>query len=535
MNNPENAVVYARYSSHNQQEQSIEGQLAAARKYADTKGYTIIHEYCDRAKTGTNDNRDEFQKMLSDCSKKKFSVIIVWKVDRFGRNREEITFNKYRAKKHGVRVEYVAENISEGPEGVILESVLEGMAEYFSLQLSQNVKRGLLESAKKHRIISGQIPLGYRAGPDKTFEINPDTAPTVKLIFDMYAAGSTMAEITRYLNDHGYRTSKGKPFTKDTLPRILHNEKYIGIYTYKDIIRDENAVPAIVDRDVFEKVQQMMKVNRKAPSSKWSYSDYILSDKLFCGHCGTPMVGTSGSSHTGAKYGYYACGERLRNKSCHKKNVRQDLIEENVLTDVHYLLQDDAKLDFIADLVWQQYLKDDQHQQEIQMLKKQLAGVEKSIANLVRSIEAGIFNDAIKTRMDELDGEKAALQKAIAENELTTPMQITKEQILFFLYQLRDMDFEDRKCQKRLIAIFVNSIYLYDDDRLVINYNFKGDGSSNTVTLSETDHAISGSEGFACCVHSPAAKTAVSHDTAVFCFSNKPLHKTGLPHYASNA
>ena len=146
---PERAVVYARYSSHRQGEQSIEGQLAAAKAYADARGYTIVHEYIDRAMTGRNDNRDEFQQMLSDCGKKQFTVIIVWKVDRFGRNREEITFNKYRAKKHGVRVEYVAENMGEGPESVILESVLEGMAEYYSLQLSQNVKRGYRENAKK--------------------------------------------------------------------------------------------------------------------------------------------------------------------------------------------------------------------------------------------------------------------------------------------------------------------------------------------------------------------------------------------------
>ena len=144
----EKAVVYARYSSHKQGEQSIEGQLTAARTYASARGYKIIHEYIDRAVTGRNDNRDEFQRMLSDCSKHQFTVIILWKVDRFGRNRQEITFNKYRAKKQGVRVEYTAETVPDSPEGVILESVLEGMAEYYSLQLSQNIRRGTRESAK---------------------------------------------------------------------------------------------------------------------------------------------------------------------------------------------------------------------------------------------------------------------------------------------------------------------------------------------------------------------------------------------------
>ena len=207
--------------------------------------------------------------MLSDCAKKQFSVIIVWKVDRFGRNREEITFNKYRAKKNGVRVEYVAENVTDGPEGVILESVLEGMAEYYSLQLSQNVHRGLLEAAKKHHVTGGNaLSYGYRAAPDKTYEINPDEAPVVKMIFDKYAAGSTEFEIIRWLNEQGYRTRAGAKFTKSSITKMLKNERYIGTYTYKDIIRDEDVIPPIIDKDVFRKVQEQRKINRKMPSSK---------------------------------------------------------------------------------------------------------------------------------------------------------------------------------------------------------------------------------------------------------------------------
>lgn len=138
-----NAVVYARYSSHKQGEQSIEGQLAAAYKYAGEHGYTIIHEYCDRAQTGRNDDREQFQQMLKDTAKKQFEAIIMWKIDRFGRNREEIAFNKYRCKKNGVKVLYTAESIPDTPEGIILEAVLEGMAEYYSVQLATNVKRGM--------------------------------------------------------------------------------------------------------------------------------------------------------------------------------------------------------------------------------------------------------------------------------------------------------------------------------------------------------------------------------------------------------
>ena len=262
------AVIYARYSSHSQGEQSIEGQLAAAKAYAEARGYTIIREYVDRAMTGRNDNRDEFQKMLSDCAKKQFQVIIVWKVDRFGRNREEITFNKYRAKKHGVRVEYVAENVPNSPEGVILESVLEGMAEYYSLQLSQNIRRGYSENAKKGKYAGGQIPYGYKLDEDKYFIIDPKTGPVVQWIFESYTNGATMVEIAEKLNGAGLRTYQGNLFTKNGLRTILKNERYTGVYRFKDEICIEGGTPALVSKDTFQAAQKRLRGNQAAPAAR---------------------------------------------------------------------------------------------------------------------------------------------------------------------------------------------------------------------------------------------------------------------------
>lgn len=487
--NGEHAVVYARYSSRSQQETSIEGQLAAAKKYAEAKGYTIIREYCDRAKTGTNDNREAFQQMLSDCAKKQFSVIIVWKVDRFGRNREEITFNKYRAKKNGVRVEYVAENVVEGPEGVILESVLEGMAEYYSLQLSQNVQRGLLEAAKKHHVPGGgAISFGYRAAPDKTYEIEPKEAPIVKQIFDLYANGKTESEIIQYMNEQGYRTKRGGKFTRTSLTKMLKNERYIGTYIYKDIMREENVIPPIVDKDVFRKVQEMLKINRRMPSHKWSYADYMLTGKLFCGKCGSQMAGVSGTSRAGDKHNYYSCMKRWKEKACDKKNVRQDVIEPLVLDAVYSLLDDKELIQFIADKTWELYQQQDTEQAEVKALETELQDVEKGIGNLVKSIEAGIFNDIIQSRINELEAQRTALKKALAERELMQRFKLTKELILFSLEKFRDMDRTSRDNQKRLIEIFVNSIFLYDD-KVTITFNYSGD--KNTITLTDIEKASS--------------------------------------------
>lgn len=489
------AVVYARYSSAGQKEQSIDGQIAAAQKYAELKGYTIIHEYIDRAMTGRNDNRDDFQRMLSDTAKKSFGVIIVWKVDRFGRNREEITFNKYRCKKNGVRVEYVAENMPDGPESVILESVLEGMAEYYSLQLSQNVKRGLLENAKAHRAVNGTPPLGYRLTPDKYYEIDPDTAPIAKSIFEKYASGQTTFQIIRYLNSKGYQTPRKKPFSKGSLQKMLKNEKYIGIYAYKDIIYDEDAIPALIDKETFYKVQSLLKVNRRAPKAAWNYSDYILTEKLFCGICGEKMVGESGSGKMGKKYSYYSCLNRKHSKGCSKKPVRQDYIEPLVLNEIQRILNDDELLEFIAERTWQYYLKQDTDREEIASMQKQLDDAQKGIANLVQAVADGMPYEAAKGHMNELEAQSAALKKALAEKKLEQGFKLTKDHILFFLDQFKNLNTSDRDCQKRLIQTFVNAIYLYDDGTMKIAYNYTGNGS--TVTLENIEKATT-SEVFGC-------------------------------------
>ena len=479
------AVVYARYSSHSQGEQSIEGQLSEAHKYAAAHGYTIVHEYVDRAKSGRSDNREEFQKMLKDTAKRQFDVIILWKVDRFGRNREEITFNKHRCKKNGVRVEYIAETIPNTPEGVILESVLEGFAEYYSLQLSQNIRRGQAESAEKCQSTGGNRPMGYLTGPDKRFILDPETAPTVKMIFDMYAAGQTVTEIITYLNDMGLHNRKGKKFTKNSLYAILNNEKYTGVYIYKDK-RIEGGMPRIVDDETFWKVQELLKTNKRAPAHKWSKADYILTDKLFCGKCGSGMIGESGTSKTGAKHNYYICSKRKRERACDKKAVKQALIEDLVIQTTIDLLNDDELLEFLIENTWQFYNAQDETQEELEALKRQLEQTEAAIENLIRAIEAGILNSATKKRMDELEAQQKDLITAIADREIARNFHITREYVDFFFRQFRDKDYTDRECQKQLVATFVNSVFVFDD-YLKINYNFSSD--SRIVTLSEVNEA----------------------------------------------
>ncbi|NBI11904.1 recombinase family protein [Colidextribacter sp. OB.20] len=480
-----NAVVYARYSSHKQGEQSIEGQLAAAHKYAGKHGYTIIHEYIDRAQTGRNDDREQFQQMLKDTAKHQFETIIIWKIDRFGRNREEIAFNKYRCKKNGVKVLYTAESIPDTPEGIILEAVLEGMAEYYSVQLATNVKRGMDNVARKGQSVGGTIPLGYRT-VDKRLEPDPKTAPLVKQIFEMYAAGSTQKEIVDHLNAEGLRTRKGKPLTVNSIRAVLKNKKYIGIYHYDGKEYPDVNFPALINTETFAKVQQMLVQNRKAPARKWTKAEYLLTGKLFCGLCGHTMVGECGTGKSGAKYCYYNCLEKKRNRTCRKRAVRKGWIENLVLEKAKAVVMSDEMIDFISGKTYRYYIEQNTDTSYTDSLHAELEQVKTAIANLVRAVEAGIFNAATKARMDELEQQQRELETALANAELVSGLRLTQDHIKFFLLQFRQLDFEEQDSQRRIIDIFVNAVFVYDD-RVTITFNYSGD--NRTITLPEVDAA----------------------------------------------
>ena len=306
-------VIYARYSSSGQRDESIEGQLRDCHAFAERYNIRIIEEYCDRAMTGTSDRRPEFQRMIRDSSKGQFNVVITWKNDRFARSRYDSAVYKAKLKQNGVRLLYAKESIPDGPEGIVLESVMEGFAEYYSANLSQNVKRGNYDSALKRQTL-GQTVFGLRKGVDKRFEIDPATGPVVQRIFKEYAAGQSAVSIYTALNEEGFRTLRGNPFNKNSIRKILQNEKYVGVYEYADI-RDEHGIPAIVSRETFDRVQIMLEKHHRSPAAKKDAGGFLLTTKLFCGLCGEPMTGDCGTGKSGTVYSYYICNGR-RAKKC---------------------------------------------------------------------------------------------------------------------------------------------------------------------------------------------------------------------------
>lgn len=496
------AAVYCRYSSTSHQtDQSIEGQLAAAQKYAAAHGMTIIREYCDRGISGRSDDRAEFQRLLRDSAKHEWSALIVWKTDRIGRNREELAINKSRLKKNGVKIFTVAETIPDTPEGIILESVLEGFAEYYSVQLAANVKRGLRESAKKGNTV-GHIIFGFTRSADKRVIIEPTEAAIVQRVFREYTSSVPTKEIIEKLNEEGLRC-RGRLFNYNTILRILKNRKYIGEYRWDGELLGE--LPRIIDDATFEKAQYMISANRRAPSRVWTHIDYLLTGKLFCGHCESAMVGVSGTGKNGTRHHYYECMGH-RKKTCHKKTVRKEWIEDLVLSEIRAVLSDDALLDAIAQKAYDIYASETDTSY-VDSLQKQLSEAEKGISNIVRAVEAGMFSPALRERMEALEAQKAELEASLAAARLDASMEISKDMILFGLHKMREYTPEDPEARSRLIDAFINAVYLFDD-KLLISFNYTN--GTRRVPLSEISFSSS-------CSYSLTNSSPIITDTNTLC------------------
>ena len=470
------AVIYARYSSDSQREASIEGQLRDCKAYAEKNGITVVGTYIDRAYSAKTDDRPDFQRMIKDSGKKIFDVVLVWKLDRFARNRFDAVNYKYQLEKNGVHLVSAMEPISQGPEGIMVESMLIGMAEYYSAELALKVARGERENALQCKYNGGIVPLGFTIGKeDRLYHIDPETAPIVQEIFTRYANGEPAEKIAASLNERGLRTRTGKPFVKNSFFQIFRNRRYIGEYRYKDIVTP-GGIPAIVDEDLFDRVQQRFEQNRIAHGrpAKEDVS-YLLTTKLFCGKCGTLMGGESGTSHMGNTYYYYKCGNAKRHGKAHcdLKAIRKEPLERFVVETAIKVIFSDEIIEQLIDLIME---AQQQENTRLPVLKDQLRDTEKRLANLLEAIEQGILTPTTKQRLDELEARKEALNTSILEEELKKPV-LTREWMRFWFEKFRKGDVGSTEHQRQIIDTFVNSVYVFDD-RVVLNFNFTDDAKT---------------------------------------------------------
>ena len=481
------AVIYARYSSDSQREESIEGQIRECTAYAKKNGITIVKHYIDRAISAKTDNRPQFQQMIKDSDKKLFDIVLVWKLDRFARNRYDSARYKTQLKKNGVKLVSATEIISEGPEGIILESVLEGYAEYYSADLAEKVVRGQTENILKGRCNGGRGTFGYTLDSERKFHIDPLASPFVLESFRKYRNGLTMKEIRDWLNENGIKNPVGGAFTYNSVEHMLKNRRYIGELKFRDVVVPD-AIPPIVPLELFDDVQEKIAKNKKAPARRKAEDDYLLTTKLHCGYCGALMFGESGTSRTGEVHRYYKCATAKKKKGCKKKTVRKQWLEDLVVNQTMQLVRNDAAMESIIAKVMELQNKENTN---IPLYEKQLRDAESGIQNMLNAIQAGILTSSTKERLEQLEETKRELEARIAEEKLAKP-KVTEEFIRFWLLRFRKLDMSLKDQRQALVDTFINSIYLYDD-KVLITFNYKE--GTQTITFEEAAQAASKGNG----------------------------------------
>lgn len=490
------AVVYARFSSDNQRDESIDAQLRAINEYADKNNIKIVNQFIDRAKSATSDKRPEFQNMIKFCEADTtgISMVIVHKLDRFSRDKYDSAMYKQKLKVKGIRVVSVLENLDNSPESLILESVIEGMAQYYSANLAREVAKGQRENGLRAMHNGGDAPLGYDVTNDKRYAINKEEAQAVKIIFDMYVNGYSYSNIIDKLNDLGYKTKRGNKFGKNSLHGILSNEKYTGVYVFNktqrkgingkrnghkqksedEIIKVEGGMPQIIGKDIFIQAQEMMQKRKKAPGSHKAITLYLLTGIIKCGECGHAMQGNKRKDKYGNDYISYRCGCRKQKRDCKNKEIKREYLEEFVLTELEeHVLNDNAIPALSKELNERLKTKSNDNHEMLNNLRNKLDKVNKEIENILTAIMSGIMNSMLKDKLDELEQVKLNLDLKINELSIESnsveSVDITEDQIRNMFGRFKEFVLTRNlpEC-KKFISDYVKEVVVYRDHVEVI-------------------------------------------------------------------
>ena len=459
-----NGVIYARYSSHNQREESIEQQIDECTRFAMREGIHIVEIYKDEAVSGKTDKRKDFQRMMRDAEKHKFEVVIAYKSNRIARNMLNALQYEERLGKLGINTLYVKEEFGDNAAGRFAFRMMLNVNQFYSENLSEDIKRGMLDNAAQCKV-NGALPLGYRKSSDGHYEIDPVGASVVREIYDKYLADVPFCDIAAELNARGVRTAHGKPFNKSSFHKILSNRTYLGIYRHSGI-EIEGGVPRILSDEIFSDAQKRLSQRRTHRRG----DEFILSGKLFCGHCNSPMTGVSGN-YTKRKYYYYTCRKR-KTHECDKKPVPKDEIEQRVVDAVRDYILTDEVIERVADLCMA-YQQQTDIESERDDLRKTRDEAKRAINNILDAIEKGIYNDSTQARLLELEQTVRDCENQLRALEKNKP--IDRDRVVFALHKFKKIAAQSEKYSRVLIQEFVKAVYLYDDGGLRLDCYY-GDG-----------------------------------------------------------
>ncbi|MBQ7956383.1 MAG: recombinase family protein [Lachnospiraceae bacterium] len=504
-------VIYARYSSDKQTKQSIEGQLRVCRKFAEAHGYNIIDEYKDEAMTGRDDLRPQFQKMIRDSEKRHFQGVLVYTLDRFSRDKYDNANYKQKLLANGVRVLSAQENITDDPSGVLIESLLEGMAQYFSLELSRKVRRGMEINADKSVYNGGTVPLGYRI-VNKQYVVDKAGAAIVQEIFERFLAGWTYQEMSNDLNKRGITTARGNAFNKNSFHVILTNKKYIGVYIFDEVERPVR-IPPIIDIELFNQVAAKLELNKKAPGRNRAKAEYLLTQKMYCGYCHTMMIGHSSNqvSTKGVIYNYYRCKDSGGNRPCRKKMIGKDFIEDTIIKECKKLLTTENILRIAKEV--KKISEKEESFAVIRQLESDLRKKQKEVNNQMASLRVcddEFTRKSIFADIKQLGKEMETIEKRLSV-ERAKHVLVSEDQIIDRLTKLADGDIKDITYRRALIRIFVNKIYLYDDKFTITFTTGNEEVTITDVLLDEIERGLS---------------------SETLCFLESSVHHEKIPHHS---
>jgi site-specific DNA recombinase len=512
---PNSAVVYARFSSHNQREESIDAQIRACNEYAKRKKLEIVKYYTDSAKTGTNADRKGFQEMIEDSGKGLFKYLIIHKIDRFSRDKFDAVTYKRKLKMNGVTILSVTENLDNSPESVMLESCLEGMAQYYSLNLSREVMKGMTESAYKCTHLGGIPPLGYDVDPvTRKYVVNEAEADIVRYIFTSYAANVGYNRILNYINGMGYKTKRGGAFGKNSLYTILANEKYAGKFIFnkkveKDLAGKRNphlkpreewividdGIPAIIDQETYDIVQIKMRNNKHAGGRFKAKEPYLLSGLVFCGQCGANMYGNTRICGRGkTKYSSYRCSARANRMGCQNKEIRKEYLESYVLDELYSQLFNDHSIQALSTLLSEYNRKKvEENDAETKLAYTELEDVKQRISKIVRLVsESDVSIETVKPDLQRLEERKIYIEKYVEDVQAKKKLAIISEDTLEnLIYRSKDYVKTHNIAECRnFIESYIEKVLIFDDRVEVIFKINVPDEAQKTVTTLKSEESI---------------------------------------------
>ena len=488
------AVIYCRYSSHNQRDVSIEQQLKACRSYAQSIGAEVVKVYDDHALTGTNDRRPAFQQMIAEAASLDYALVIVYSLDRFSRDRYDSAIYKHKLKEYGKRVVSATENITDDPAGLLMESVLEGFAAYYSAELARKIKRGMEHNAERC-MVTGSLPYGYTKGPDGRYAIHPEQAEVVREIYARVISGEYLSRIIDDLNRRGLRTKSGAAWNRSSFNAMLHNERYTGVYIYGSV-RVPGGVPAILDRSTFDAAQDALKTKSRPRRGdgpirrRRENGVYLLTGKLYCSRCGSPMVGISGKSTADRINYYYVCKGRREKSGCDAPMIRREKIEQEIAAAIMAQLTPERIALLVDAFEATQEAHSAASASDLAVLREQLASVEKGLENIVRAVERGFDVEGLLARSLSLEQRRKELREQVAAAELEA-VKVTREDVEAMLYLFAGGDPKDAEKHEALYNAFL--VRAEAGERLDIIISILGENveiSTNAETLVDMSDCI---------------------------------------------